>query len=501
MQGPALLPEELTYTTTFQTEKELFLALIQKPSDFLTFFESACADETWSEAHLSLMRHFIRWGAKQFYLNHLSLHHAKRMTAAIQEHLSIFQPLLLFRASLFFTVTLHIQNEPILVNSLLFGTISSYFSDLFRRACFDKMRNEVVLKGVNLANFRLIEEHILKGHIEELWRQGFSEIVSLMNQAKAWALPKLVRECEGVLKRYINKENVIKTLLKAHQSSFEGWKRDCQELINQLEWGFRCLPGKETDLQIEILDFKEETLERFTELAPYVTHLGFSGHLSEEPYFERVIQQCPRLIGIDLSGSFQYVDQFDRLPPSLTDFNLSACFWLSSHDLRQLSLRFPGIKSLNLNSNLQLDYLSWGELNRFNALNTLKLSNCNQITNEDLRLISRNIPHIMELHLEEDQGFSDRGLVEVMEYCPKLTILNLNYCYHLTDKTLIELGLQAHQLTQLSLMRCLSLTDRGLLQLLRFRPTLRYLNIKYCEFSLKIIEQMRQQYPFIEIID
>ncbi len=201
MQGPALLPPELADYQSFQTEEQLWDTLIHKPDDLATFFEVACADENWFQEHSRLMRALFRWGAKAYYLGQLPLLCAQRMVKTVQCHYPLLKPFLYFQSALFFNVKLSIEEQAVYVNSLMFGGCSTYFTELFKVHCFSKLRNHWTLPSISLSRFRLVEEHILKGAIQDLKRHPFSEVLSLMHQAQAWDLPELVKECTVALQQ------------------------------------------------------------------------------------------------------------------------------------------------------------------------------------------------------------------------------------------------------------------------------------------------------------
>lgn len=498
MEGPSLLPQELHYYNSFKTEKALFQALIHKPKDLIEFFEYACSDETWCEGHLNLIKFILRWAAKAFYLGQLPLNLLQRMVKVIQKHYSILDPLLYFRPALFFTIELIVEEKKILVNSLLFGGTSSYFRDLFKLDCFENLCDELPLANVPFFLFKLAEEFILKGEIKDLWRQDYDKVLALMRLAKSWDLNPLVKECSFVLKRYVDRENVVETLLQAHRELFLDWKSACNEVFNQQSWGLICLPGLEEDLRIKVLDVKQETIDLFDRFAPSITHLAFTDEVCQTPTFKELIKKCPKLVGVDFTGSLNYYNQFEDLPTTLSELNLSVCMWLNPEYVRHLSLKFPLLKLLYLDNNTHLTHLTWGALRQLRHLIYLSLSHCSQMMDNDLKLISQSCPILNELNLEECRNITDQGIVDAIHYLPALTKLNLNRC-NLTNKCLVEIGLRCSHLTHLSLIRCLALTDKGLLQLVRLSPSLRYLNIKNCEFSLKLVLQLRRDFPFLEI--
>lgn len=499
MQGPSFLPEELNQYKSFVTESGLIEALKKRPRDLIEFFEVAAEDEFWSEEHPRIMRSLMQWVTKNYYLDQFPLYMAKRIVTAIQKHFTVFKNWLYFKPSLFFTVTLTVENQTIVVNSLLFGVSSPFFHNLFKNQCFNKFREEWTLTKTTLPLFRLVEEYLLKGEIPDLWRYERPVILALMQQAKVWSLPLLVKECAAILHRYIDKNNVVETLIQAHQQFFNDWKRDAATVFNNQEWGLKIVLERESDLKVEVLNFKQETLELFYTLAPWITHLAFKGHLSEDLFYEELVSKCPRLVGMDLSNSIHYANQFDPLPFNLSDLDVSSCAWIDFSYIREINRQFPNLKNLNLGDNAHLNYMSWGELGRFQQLTILHLARSRQIGDEDLKLISQSCSQVSELDLDECRSFSDKGVVDLIHYCRRLTRLNLSHCYQLTDRSLIEIGSYA-LLTHLNLTRCIQLTDKGLIHLVQFCRSLKHLTVKQCEFTLKNLELIQRNYPQLEII-
>ncbi|MBA3721832.1 MAG: hypothetical protein H0W88_05470 [Parachlamydiaceae bacterium] len=498
---PSFLPNELSHYLSIPNKKEMVQKLLLIPTDLIEFFEIACDDPEWVEANPELIDLILRLTTKAYYLSLLPHHFAKAITKIIQQHYILLQKHLFFRPSLYFTVILYIEKQPKLINSLLFGSSSTFFNQLFKFNCFSRFQDEYTIKGVSQPLFMLIEEHISRGKIDSLWRHEQTEVLSLMRQAKSWDFPELVNECADVLKRYINVDNVIDTMINAHKNTFELWKTYSQEFFNSQDWGLKFIHGSVGELRVELLNYKEQTLEIFNEFSPWITHLTFGGRLSEDPSFGILIKKCPKLIGVDLTSTFQYIDQIDHLPVELIELNLSLCTWLKPVHFNKIGSQLPRLKSLILEGNLHLHYQSWGELSRIHQLIQLNLSNCSQITDEDIKNICRACPNLNELHLEANRKVTDFAINDIVHLCPKLSILNLNRCEEISDQALVEIGMHAFNLYDLSLVRCLNITDPALWKLVNLRYTLRRLNIKACDFSLMMIEKIRKQFPGLELLN
>lgn len=500
MRLPDFLPAELNRYGSFEEDKALFHALKQQQKHLITFFEYGTNDESWAVQHPLFIKSTLRWAAKHYYLGKLSEYDGRLFAKMIQNHHALLRPFLIFRPALFSTIRLKIEDQLIRVNSLLFGAATPFFKNLFLN-CYEQLIDEWQLPGTSLFIFRLIEEYITKGEISDLWRHEEKEVYALMKQAKAWQLVGLEIACADVLKRYFNRQDILKNVLDAHLHFFIPYKRLAFDYFNHQEQGLRLISGRDSDFKVEVLDYRQETLELFDQVAALATHLAFSGDLSNEPEFRVLIDKCPKLLGVDLSGTQYYSGQFLQLPGSLMELNLSACPWVKPEILQQVSTRFPGLKNLVLASNVHLNFQTWGMLNRFHQLISLDLSRCHQINDEDLKLIEKGCPHLIELNLEECRLITNKGLAELLASCPSLISLDISRSVLLTDKALAEIGIHGSQITHLNIMHGKGFTDKGLLQMLRMRSNLAYLNVKGCHFSLQAIAKVRQEYPYLELED
>lgn len=495
---PSFLPDTLDYCSKCTDENDLFQTLAKNATDLVEFFEIATEDEGWMDLHPHLIKRLTRWCAKAFYTNQLARPLARRIVNAIQEHSSFFESFLFFRPSLFNAVTLTVQGKEHIVNSLMFGTASSYFHYAFKSHCFEKWNDQWTIQNCPSALFLLIHEHIHKGKIDGLWRHEQPEVLALMEQAKRFELTDLMKECSDILKRYIDRNNVIDTLLEAYKKGYFSWEQDCRDVANKQGWGLAFPTGKEGDFWVEVLDDRLDTLQLFEKVSPYITHLAFHGNLSEGELYGELVKKCPRLIGADLSDTNMYAYQFNALPTSLTELRLSSCLWLNPDHLKFIASRFPSLKELHLAGNTHLTSAFWGELSNLGQVVLLDLTNCS-LTDADIKIIAGASPQLVEVILEGCKNVTDEGISELIHSCFHLAFLNLNRM-GITDKTMTELGNHAYCLTHISLIRCPLLSDQGLLQLVNLRRTLKFLNIQQSPFSLRTIEKIRHNFPLLEII-
>jgi hypothetical protein len=501
MLGPDFLSEDLQQAASKAVnDQELFQILMGDPPSLVAFFETACEDPVWFRKHPLFIRQTLRFATRQFFLSRFPLYTAHQLGSIIRNHYGMLAPFLSFQPALFFTIHLQVVGERRLVNSFLFGTASPFFKKLFT-SCFLACKDTWTLP-VSLPIYLLIEEFVSKGSVQELWKLDEKELLELMKQANIWELKGLVQACCEMLKKFTHRGNVIDNIIESHRRNYLEWKKMCCEAFNQQGQGLRLHePQSDHELKVEILDYKEGSREIFERLAPFITHLVFSGTLSLNRHYGEWIDMCPRLIGADLNGSDEYDNQFDDLPGSLQELNLSACSWLRPAQLKEAGYQFPGLKKLYLNSNPQLDYQAWGEFHRFKNLYVISLGGCHQISDEDLKLIGKSCTHLSEINLEDCSRITDQGMHELLLRNPHLIKLNCSRCENLTDKMLGELGIYTHQLTELNINYCPEINEGALRNYLRQHPMLQTLHMKGNALPLQALVKLKKDFSFLQVND
>ena len=104
-----------------------------------------------------------------------------------------------------------------------------------------------------------------------------------------------------------------------------------------------------------------------------------------------------------------------------------------------------------------------GNENQVSKLEDLDLSNCSQLTNDDLAFIAANFPNLKTLDLRDCRQIKDEGLAHLARLV-KLTSLNLYFCGQITDAGLAYLAGLVN-LTSLNLYFCRQITRAGLAHL------------------------------------
>lgn len=494
MQLPLLSPRKLHEYSEANNEEELLKKLEGSPLDLILFFEYACDDETWSEAHPEFMHAILLWLSLNAYHEELPLQIIERATKTIQKHYPILKPFVPL------TVALKYEDRSIKVNNLLLGAASQFFHDFLVHEWQSKGKKEFVLKDVSPHMIDILDEYVSHGMVEKLWKLPPEEIRDILRQSIDWELNVLAEECQNVLKRYIDRYNATKTLIQAHVNGWKLLKNSCIEFINPLNLGVRFEKSDEIEeLKFEFIDFKENAQDIFQEVNPYITHLIFGGTLIADPQFSKVIHECPKLEGIDLSRTSIFDDRLYDLPPNIIELEISNCPWLFTEILRKLFQVCPAIKKLSLACDVQLPFSAWPELQRLRDLTSLNIARCHQITDPELRLIAQSCPGLNELIMENCIRISDRGFFDMPKNLSRLYVLNLAHCA-LSDLALMEIGHQCKNLSYLNISYCLNITDKGVIEVVRVRPSLRILNLFRTPISAETIQKIHIMNPALNIL-
>lgn len=504
MQLPLFLPKYLTILLKdSKDEWELLDKLKKNTTNFVAFFEFAADDETWSDQHGQFMRPALEWLTEQFFTQKLSQDSAEHITKAVYQHLSVL------RAHIPFDITFEIDSKDISVNSLLFSANSTFFHELIRIECYNKTKRTLTWNEIPYDRFLLVAEFINSGTIDQLWKLEKDVIFALLHEATRFQTPGLTQFCEETLRRYVNSDNAIDTLIMAHLESWPILKQKCFEVLNQLSLGVKFEevvknhdPIERKELKpftLEFLEFSDNSLGVFARLRHLITHLICSGSLTEEASFSYVMQACPHLISLDISRTRTFSDRLIDIPSTIEQLDISKCSWLVNATLKKMIGICPQLTKLSLNSNVQLTFVEWAELQKLRQLKALDISRCHQIHDDDFLLILKACTQVTELSLEECTRLTDRALFEIARNLKYLAILNIARC-HLSDGLLAEITSHCCYLRRLNITRCLAITAKGLLQALKPALELRELNISHCRISDITLEAVREHHPLVKVI-
>ncbi|PJD97625.1 MAG: hypothetical protein CK425_03085 [Parachlamydia sp.] len=487
MLMPTFLPKEFSHLSTLETDEELFEKVKSNLFLFVPFFVTAADDETWSENHPVFMRIALKWVSTQFTNDSIPFEMAKTVADAIRAHYQVLEP------QIPVDLTCRSGEHTFEINSLLFGTSSDFLHDFFLKECVGKEHPQIQFKGLDWNVFKTLAEWMCTGRLETLWKREEVYLWKVLRQSSVWGLQAVSELAQEILRRYLNRTNVFEHLILSNEQEWHALKQACCDLINDLNLSIKISDRSPIGLCLEFFEFNRHALGVFERIQKSITHLVFSQTLTEEAPFSEILAKCPRLRGLDISRTRIFSERLSDIPAHLEELDLSMCGWLTSAYLNKLFKICPQLVKLNLSSNSQLPPGGWSELIHLPALNFLEISRCHQIGDDELKLIVKAAPLLVDFRLEECTKITDRGFLH-LPLLTKLTTLSLARC-EVGDVPLIEIGTKCLFLQTLDLTRCENVTDRGLLETVRQAKSLRAINLTHCAISQGAQQELKRIRP------
>lgn len=492
MELPAVLPAEFQALQKASSEESLYNLVVENPKAILPFFEAACNDETWSDQHPEFMRRLIRFLTDQAFNDQLEPRDYQFLVHLIQRHYINLKPMM--------DHNLHValSDSVVPVNSLLFSSISDLFWDNVRIK-----RDNPGFKlhlPIDKEKFDTILDLIRFGDLPTLWKKGQSELLELMDFGVRFRIPALVDGCGEMMQKYLSSENVFDLLKLACKQEANALQRECMAYINDRNSGFILTPVPPSGISIEFNNFSDETLDLSAKLTDFIVKIVGRGASVNDPVFAQILKRnYSNPIELDIHSSDDFSVNLEELPTQIIALNLSQCSWLSFEKLRQFADLCPSVENLNLAYDVQLNFLAWGELLKFQRLQRLDLSECTQLKNDDLKIVllaSKNLTHFS---LENCRKIDDSGFFELTRSLSKLVHLNLANCL-VTDATLAEIGLRLKSLQYLNLSHCQSFSIKGIQSLVKQAYSLKTLVLSNVDLADEMRESIKKINPLLDVL-
>lgn len=494
MLMPALLPQDLFVYSTCETEDSLFNLLVRKPQDFIIFFDYACDDETWSQKFADFMRKALTWITAQSFQGKLSGEFLQRAAQSIRAHFDNLH------TSLPYNLIFKLEETSIKVNSALYSSASHFFADLVRRECFDKKNFKLEFPSVSYSEiFRFVEEYVNTGGVAGLWKLDQIQLLRILHYSTHVQMPGLSELCEEILSRYITVQNTFAMLSLAHQENLNKLKSACFHFINAQDFGIQLELCGQGTVGCQFIKFTEQAMDVFEKIRHLITHLLFKDDVPSNPHFGRVVRECPNLIALDISHTNYYTEYMTAVPSDLQELNVSACEWISAHYLKKIVELCPHLHKILLASNVQLTAHGWGELMRLRQLTALDITRCQQVRDEDFKIILHACGGVTELNVEDCKLISDRAFFELARTCQRLQKLNLSRT-NIGDASIVEIISRCRNINTLDLTRCENITDKGVFELTRHGFNLQEINLTNCHVSKSTLEEIHKQRPMLKIV-
>lgn len=492
MDLPTELPAHLRYVSTADSEDELFQILAAKTPDLISFFESASDDETWSDVHSAFITKALNWLTEQTYKDRLSKEFISRIARSIHRHSHVLMPFLNRN------ITVKLADAEISENNILLSAASNYFRQTMIYECRDKDLFTVTL-NVGLQEYLPIHNYINTGSSPELQTMGQEELTIQVRRAIAWEIDPLSQISQKSLSKYITDDTAIDMLIKAKQERWVYFAQHCAEYINSRDWGFGLAVPRIERLSFEFRNFQSNTLEYFTKLKPLITDIACKGDLPEDPQFGTVLKQCNKLIGVDISKTLSFSQQFMEIPKTVEELNLSECPWLSGKTLQQFFKICPDLKQLDLSSDVHLNFSAWGELSKLKQLKRLSVAQCHQIQDSDLTVIAKGCVSLTDLSLKNCSKIGEKGFLDLAKNLSRLVNLDLSRCA-LSDNAAVEISSRCRNLARLDISSCNQLTEKGILGIVKHCHGLQELDISRCRITQSVIDEIKRIAPLLNLL-
>lgn len=492
-----LLPEEISpnlkFYANFESEKECLEALYKSPVDLFSFFVAACADESWVDSHTVSMKGLFQWITDAQVQRNFPQELFKSLIPTIQlnhQRLKPFIPL---------DLVLKMDTMDYPINSLLLSQQSFYFRRrIINESNLDQNR-VLIIDEIPEGFIGYIDEFILSGSVKDLWKFPPDELWEIINCLSPLGFTALIEASEQVLRRYIDRQNVLEMLLKAHINHLQILQDACIEFLNQLEMGVRLNITSVEYLSLEFLNFRSPAFEVFDAIVHEITHLTFSHQLPADPNFKSVIHRCPHLICLDFTDSTHPPDDFYDIPNQMTEIRLSHCQWVDSGMLHAISKNLPSITILDLSSNDQLTYSVLSELSKFKKLGVLNISRCFQLGDVELKILLQACPKLYELQLSDCHKISPDGFFEIGKSLTDLSILNISRT-SISDASLIDLMMRCRSLYILDISRCPGISEKGVMEGIRSCPSLRKMIVRNSGITNHEMDQIKKHFPYVKVL-
>jgi len=335
--------------------------------------------------------------------------------------------------------------------------------------------------------------------IKELWKREKEVLLDLLDYADEWEINSMSEMIQEVLKRYISKKNCYKALKKSNRKDWKLLNNNAIKFINDLQLGIEIHPSKQFQIIFEFFDFSDRALDAFAEISDEITHLICSRGLTEEAPFSDLVNRCPKLKGVSIHNTNNFSDRLDDMPSDLQELDVAMCPWMSNENLMKLILICPNLNEINLSSNGQINYAGWTALMGLSRLQTLNISKCFRVDDEEIKLIATSCKNLTRLTIQELTRITDVGFYELARKLPALRHLDASKT-SISNAGLLEVVTHCTDLTTLKLNRCKSVTEAGILEALENASQLREIEIKQCDVSNEALAEMREAHTFVNVI-
>lgn len=496
MEWPALLPERLNFLRRIRGEEQLLPILIETSDEIFTrFVEVASDDETWTESHLELMKSLFQWATEEFRGRRLLFAHVQRLVQCVHQHSEQLRSLLPA------DMEIKVKDYTSKGNSMLYAALSPTFREMVQ-ASLAKPKSTLIFMFPDIPSdvFRIVEEYVWTGDVENLWRHPESMLMRVLMRAGQWRIRGLVKLTADVIKRYITRENVVNMIHMAQTYVLPALKDACCEVLNEMTLGAEFASSGEADLIVKIDEFRERNIELLNELAPTISTLTLKGTTAESLEIKQFLPRCVRLNILDMRGSEGCNAEILDLIPQIRELDLTNCPWLSDEHAKVILQHVHHLRILSLAENSLLGYECFHHVGNLKQLEILNCKYCLRLQDSFVQLIARGCPGLVSLNISWCPNISNACLESLGILGRELKRLDISHCELVTDAGLRDFVRNAHKLDTLVMQYCPLVTEEGIYNVVSLSPFLRRLDIRLCHVSEAGLAKIRKRSPNLRVI-
>ncbi|KAK1931811.1 F-box/LRR-repeat protein 2 [Phytophthora citrophthora] len=204
--------------------------------------------------------------------------------------------------------------------------------------------------------------------------------------------------------------------------------------------------------------------------------------------------RCPKVQGFD----FYHFEEKKSICELFT-LDLSGCAALDDRGVAALvSVHRFSLRSLDLGALQSLGSATFAAIARCLELESLNLSLCKTLENNDLVAIAAGCTQLSTLLLQGCVALDDDGLKRMATRASNLQRLSLEFCYNMTDEGFTAVALHCGQLLHLNVKACNQLTIAAFRALVGRKTPLETLHIGACagmETTAAYFSTVKHKFP------
>jgi len=198
----------------------------------------------------------------------------------------------------------------------------------------------------------------------------------------------------------------------------------------------------------------------------------------------------------------------------LNSVNLTNCNQISHEGVISLINNCPELEELNLGCRGRIDWFDEGIFNekitdacfteigkKSHKLKIIDLTCCTNITDASIIEISKGCPLLHTINLSCCNNITDISIIEISNMCPLLNNIHLESCKKITDIGVIKLSKGCPLMHSIDLNCCLNITDASIIEISKGCPLLHTIYLGYCDITDRGIMELSRNCPLLQHVN